>query len=139
MAGVTHVLDACALLALLESEPGAEKVVESYNKAVSGEITLVIHKINLLEVYYNLCREYGKDNADKFYNKIKKTPITINHEITDEIFVEAGRIKMLYKMSLADSIALAQTSVSNGMLLTADHHEFDVVAKKERISFLWIR
>jgi len=61
------------------------------------------------------------------------------NEITDEIFMEAGRLKASYKISLADSFALAEASTSGGILLTADHHEFDAVEKRENISIFWIR
>ena len=134
-----YILDACALLALLSNEPGADIVANVYQKAVSGEITLAINKLNLLEVYYDLIRTYGKENADIFYKKFKQLPINIYHEISDEIFTEAGRLKASYKISLADSVALAQTIVSGGALLTADHHEFDAIEKHEKIRFEWIR
>ena len=52
---------------------------------------------------------------------------------------EAGRLKVAYKISLADSIALAQTLVVDGALLTCDHHEFDIIVGKENIRFAWIR
>ena len=134
-----YILDACALLALLSNEPGADIVANVYQKAVSGEITLAINKLNLLEVYYDLIRTYGKENADNFYKKFKQSPINIYHEISDEIFTEAGRLKASYKISLADSVALAQAIVSGGALLTADHHEFDPIEKRENIRFEWIR
>ena len=134
-----YVLDACALLAVLGREPGAEKVLEIYHEATSGRVLLSMNKVNLLEVYYYLYRAYGGERADQFFVEIKRSPIIINHEITDDIFAEAGRLKATYKMSLADSIALAEASTSGGALLTADHHEFDIVAEKEDITFLWIR
>jgi hypothetical protein len=59
--------------------------------------------------------------------------------LTDSVFNEAGRFKASYRISLADSIALAETIVSSGELLTADHHEFDVIEKQEEIKFHWIR
>jgi predicted nucleic acid-binding protein len=60
-------------------------------------------------------------------------------KLSDKVFTEAGRFKASYKISLADSIALAETSVSGGKLLTADHHEFDIIEKQEKIKFNWIR
>ena len=42
-------------------------------------------------------------------------------------------------LSLADSLALAETKINNASLLTADHHEFDIVEQKENISFCWLR
>ena len=134
-----YVLDACAMLAVLSKEQGADKVAGFYKKAASGEITLVMNKLNLLEVYYDLYRAYGKERADGFLAEIKQSPIVVNHEFSDEIFTEAGRLKASYRISLADSVALAQAIVSGGVLITSDHHEFDIIETKESISFVWIR
>jgi len=81
----------------------------------------------------------GKVKADKTLLMIKKLPITIQSNLSDEAFNEAGRLKASYRISLADAIALAETSVTEGELLTADHHEFDVIEKQEKIKFHWIR
>jgi predicted nucleic acid-binding protein len=81
----------------------------------------------------------SREHAEKFLEEIKRSPIAIDHEITDEIFAEAGRLKASYKVSLADSIVLAEASVLGGTVLTADHHEFDVIEKNEKIQFQWIR
>jgi PIN domain nuclease of toxin-antitoxin system len=51
----------------------------------------------------------------------------------------ADNVMAAYKISLADSIVLAQTIVTGGALLTADHHEFDLIEGKEPIHFHWIR
>lgn len=134
-----YVLDACALLALLRNEPGADKVAAAINAANDGEAEIIMHKANLLEVYYDLCRSLGKEKADLILSEILKRPIDINAEITDEIFSEAGRLKASYKISFADSFALAQAIVFDGDLLTSDHHEFDAIEKAESIRFLWVR
>jgi len=133
------VLDACALLALLRNESGADKVADAINSTDRGESKIIMNKINLLEVFYDIYRSLGKDKANFILNEIKKRPIEINAKITDEIFTEAGRLKATYKISLADSFALAQAIVVDGGLLTADHHEFDVIEKQEKIDFQWIR
>ena len=135
----TFVLDACAMLAVLSNEAGADVVEEVYEKAASGKAVLTINKVNLLEVYYNLYRTYGKKRADEIHLEIKRLPIKIIHEISNEVFVEAGRLKATYKVSLADSIAVAQALVSSGELLTADHHEFNAIEGNEPIVFRWIR
>ena len=134
-----YVLDACAMLAVLAEELGSEKVVELYLKASRDEVILIMNKLNLLEVYYNLYKAYGMLLADRFVEVVKQAPIAINYEISDDIFMEAGRLKASYKISLADSIALAQASVLSGMLVTSDHHEFDMIEKNENIAFFWIR
>jgi len=136
---INYILDACALLAFLRNEPGADIVATVINSANNDEAGIIMHKMNLLEVFYDLYRTIGKEKAVEIVTKIKKHPITINAEITDEIFYEAGRLKALYKISLADSFALAQALVFNGELLTSDHHEFDSIERLEPIIFRWIR
>ena len=134
-----YVLDACAVLALLRNEQGADKVADVINTANKGKATIEMHKANLLEVYYDLLRSHGKDRADIILSEIKKRPIKINAQISDELFEEAGQLKSKYKISFADSFALAQTIVSGGALLTSDHHEFDAIEGNENICFEWLR
>jgi len=132
-------LYACALIALLQDEPGADKVAAAINAANNGKLKIVMNKVNLLEVYYDAYRLRGKEQADLMLYEVKKRPIEINAEITDEIFNEAGRLKASYKISFADSFALAQAIVLGGELLTSDHHEFDAIERQEDIRFQWIR
>jgi hypothetical protein len=42
-------------------------------------------------------------------------------------------------MSLADSIGLAEAIINDGYFVTADHHELDIVEKKEHLKIAWIR
>ena len=91
---------------------------------MNGEVKLLINRINLLEVYYDFYRYKGKKYADDFVKTVKQSVVHI-HEFDETIFAQAGRLKATYKISLADSIALAQTIVADGFLLTCDHHEFD--------------
>ena len=133
-----YVLDACALVALLKNEKGADIVNAAYKKAESGEAQIVMNRVNLLEVYYGFYREQGKEYIEKIMNGIAQSVISVS-EFDKELFPIAGRLKASYKISLADSIALAQAFVSGGELLTADHHELDVIEGKEEIRFCWLR
>jgi predicted nucleic acid-binding protein len=135
----TYILDACALIALLQEEEGADTVAAVINAASKGEAEVVMHRVNLLEVFYDSYRSRGKKQADLVLVELKKRPVFINAEISDDIFAEAGHLKATYKISLVDSIALAQAIVTDGELLTADHHEFDAIEEKEPIRFCWIR
>jgi len=132
------VLDACALVALLKNEKGADNVVAAYKKAENDEAQIIINRINLLEVYYGFYRESGKEYAENIIDSVSKSIVSIS-EFDKSLFNEAGRLKASYRISLADSIVLAQSIVSSGILLTADHHEFDVIEGKEPIRFGWIR
>ena len=134
-----HVFDACALIAYLNNENGADTVECLLQKAANNEITIIMHKINFLEVYNYIFKKYNEKAALKLFESIKISPIKLNTEISDSIFKTAGRLKSLYKMSLADSIGLAESIQNNGYFVTADHHEIDIVEEKENLSIVWIR
>jgi predicted nucleic acid-binding protein len=132
-------LDACALIAFLNDETGADLVESLLIDAGKGNVNIYMNKLNLLEVYYGDYRADGKETADTMLEFVRNLPITIISEITDSVFEEAGRLKATYKISLADAIVLAETFVCGGAILTADHHELDVVERNEEIVFQWIR
>ena len=133
------VFDACSLIALLSNEDGANVVKDLLQKATIGEINVLMHKVNFLETYYYIYRRYNEQTALKLLKDIKIAPIKIDAEITDDIIIKAGRLKSLYKMSLADSIGLAVAIINNGYFVTADHHELEIVQEKENINIFWIR
>jgi len=134
-----YVLDACSLIALLTNEDGADVIKELLQRAVDSKIEVLMHKINLFEVYYDTYKVYGEEKAIKLLDDIKTTPIRIITEITDDILIKAGRLKSLYKMSLADSIGLAEAIINNGCFVTADHHELKIVQENEKIKILLFR
>ncbi|MBA1336573.1 MAG: PilT protein domain protein [Firmicutes bacterium] len=134
-----YVLDACALLALINNEQGADRVEAVLRDALSGNVEVYMSKINVYEVYYGIYHIEGQTKADETYMLIQKQPINIIDTFGDDVFIEAARLKSKYKMSLADSIALGETVIRNATLLSSDHHEFDVVEQQEGIKFDWIR
>ncbi|MCL2703823.1 MAG: PIN domain-containing protein [Defluviitaleaceae bacterium] len=134
-----YILDACALLAVLNKEDGAEPVRDILDQAKSSTAMVNMNIVNLLEVYYGVFREYGKEIADNILYNVKSSGIVIIETISENVFAEAGRLKATYKISIADSFALAEASVSGALLLTSDHHELDAVEKVEDIKFYWIR
>jgi predicted nucleic acid-binding protein len=135
----TYVFDACSLIAMLKNEKGTDVVKGLLQKAANNELTIVMHKINFLEVYYYTYKRNGESSALELFKGIKLSPIKIDTDITDDILIKAGRFKSLYKISLADSIGLAETIIYGGYFVTADHHELDVVEKKENLNIIWIR
>ena len=134
-----YILDACALLAVLNKEDGGDKVRKIINQAITDSTEIRMNIVNLLEVYYGIFRDCGKDVAENIIANVYESPVEIIDTISDDVFKEAGRLKATYKISLADSIALAESSASGYELLTSDHHEFDVVEQSEKIVFHWIR
>ena len=133
------ILDACALLAVLSMEKGAENIRDLFQKTVDNQAVLMMNKFNFLEVYYKIYKAYGKTEADDLLKTIEQMPITIEDTLTNEVFKEAGRLKSKYKLSLADSIAVAESIVNKGSLVTADHHEIGPIEMAEKINITWFR
>jgi len=133
-----HVLDACALLSYLNNEPGSDIVEELLKKAVDGTISIYIHIINLIEVHYANIRTLGSDQALIILENILAAPVHIVSVVSDTIFQHSARLKAHYKCSIADTIGLATAIELSGQFVTSDHHELEVVAKNESISFLWL-
>ncbi|XOF33105.1 MAG: PIN domain-containing protein [Candidatus Electrothrix sp. YB6] len=135
----TFVLDACALIAFLGDEPGADLVEDLLENADNKTHQLVIHKINLLEIYYGVYRDDGYETADLVLQTIKKLPVQIISSLSDKVFFEAGSLKAQHKLSLADSIAVAEANIRKARLVTADHHELDALEKLKKVHPYWIR
>jgi uncharacterized protein len=133
------ILDACALIALLAGESGAENVREIIQAAVDGNVIVKINQINLLEVYYKVCNVYNQDEANRTMTKLKEFPIEIIVGLKEKVFNEAGRIKSKYKIPLGDSIAVAECIISKGILVTSDHNDFGKIEEKENLKISWFR
>jgi PIN domain nuclease of toxin-antitoxin system len=136
----TYILDACALIAYFAKENGADNVKNIFRDAIDDEnITIFINKINLLEVYYKIIKVYDMKKADEMLEIVKKLPIKVISELQDDVLRKAGYLKSNYKMSLADTIAVAETIINNGSLVTADHHEIEPIERAEKINVRWFR
>jgi predicted nucleic acid-binding protein len=133
-----YTLDACALIALINEEDGADIVDDLIDQAIARKIALNINIINLSEVYYGYIGDLGKDRADDYLERILSYPIKVINVITDEVFRAASRLKGVYRISLADSYVCATALSFNATLVTSDHHELEPVEQHEPISFLWL-
>ncbi|MBT3388758.1 MAG: type II toxin-antitoxin system VapC family toxin [Desulfobacula sp.] len=135
----TFVLDACALIAFFNDESGADIVEKLLEKAEYNNIDLIMNKINLLEIYYGIYRDDGIETASSVIQIIRKMPVQVISSLSDKLFLQAGHLKAKYKISLADSIALAEAIIRKAKLVTADHHELDRLEKTQIFEPLWIR
>jgi predicted nucleic acid-binding protein len=134
-----YVLDACALIALLDGEEGKDVVKNILKQAIDEKETCVyMSAVNLVEVYYNYIRELGKDNALEILEKINAAPVEIVEAIPEPVYLEASRLKGSYKMSLGDSIGLATAINLNGDFVTSDGELVEPKAK-EHASVFWFR
>ena len=133
------LLDACAVIAYLNDEEGADKVEGFLWESAQRPGVLFLHEVNLLEIYYGVYRDESEQLAEETYEKVLNLPIKIVAGLKKSVFKEAGRLKAIYRVSLADSIALAEAKMRRIPLVTCDHHEFDPIQEKNELDFLWIR
>jgi len=133
------LLDACAVIAYLNDEEGADRVEGFLWEGAQRPGVLFLHEVNLLEIYYGVYRDEGEQLAEETYDKVINLPIKIVAGLKKSVFKEAGRLKAIYRVSLADSIVLAEAKVRRIPLVTCDHHEFDPIQEKNELDFVWIR
>ena len=122
----TLVFDACAVVALLRGETGAETVVSLLD---NPDHQCRLHAVNLCEVYYDGIRRGDTSDAARLEEILTKSGLDIETVVPRPLWESVGRLKAtLRRVSLADCFALAFALGENGMLITSDHHEFDPIA-----------
>ena len=136
---MTYILDACALIALLNRElgKGYEKVRDLLDRAVTGEITLCMSLVNLVEVYYRIIQIKGVETADTVMEPVKNLPVRFIRDITDEIYFDTARCKAHYPMSLGDAF-LCGTAKSLGAVIVTKDKDIKHAEEAESLSVLWI-
>ncbi len=134
---MVKVLDACAMIAYLRGEPGAE-VVEALLLDKGNQC--LAHAINLCEVYYDFWRAKDENAAREALSDLSSVGVITREDMDSQIWQEAGKHKaIIKKISLADCFALALTNRTQAELVTSDHHEFDPVAEKGYCRIIFIR
>ncbi len=131
---VAKVLDSWALLCYLEQEPGFEKMIELFEKAVESSKPLLMCIVNWGEVYYQVARRFGDQKAHEVEQLIETFPITLV-EADKSLTREAARIKTTRKMAYADCFAVALAHLKKAELYTGDP-EFKSVEKEIKIVWL---
>ncbi len=129
-----RVLDAYSLIAYLEGEDGADKIVEVLKVARDSGRALLLCVVNWGEVYYITLREAGRERADQVAHLLSTLPIQFV-PVDMELAKKAAELKASKKMSYADCFAAALAGLRKAELVTGDK-EFKQVEGEVRI--LWI-
>jgi len=139
MPAISHVVDACALIAYFKEQPGHEHFAELL---ADEENFLAIHIVNLCEVYYGYYRSDGLDIAEEAWSKAVRFLHVI--EKADESFMKrVGRWVATWRIDtrefpLADAFA-ATTAENDGVpLVTKDHRHFDPVDQSGALQIVWL-
>jgi len=133
---IVYILDACAMIAFLRKEPGADLVrrviVDSANVCYA-------HAINLCEVYYDFWRVGGKSAAEQSIEDLLLFGIIEQNDFDTDFWKEVGRVKADNRASLADCCAIVLAIKLAGIVLTSDHGEFDKIAQDSVCQVEFIR
>ena len=128
------VLDACALIAYLRDEPGAE-VVE---QLLLADTDAVVHAANLCEVYYDFVRAEGTQAAEDAIADIAAIPVLTVEDMDLPFLRDVGQIKANNAVSFADCFAIALARKRNADVVTSDRREFEPIQKAGicRVTFI---
>jgi PIN domain nuclease of toxin-antitoxin system len=132
---MSFVLDACAMIAFLRGESGAD-VVES----LILDEDCMIHAVNLCEVYYDcLLREEEENLARAIIADIESLGIVSRADMDTQFWQDVGLHKAKIRRAslqtpLADCFAMSLAKREDATLVTSDHHEFDPIIASELCS-----
>jgi predicted nucleic acid-binding protein len=129
-----YILDAFAVTAYLENEPGAARIEKIIEDAQAGKCRAYLSIINLGEVLYNTERKYGFTKAQETLGLIKEMPIEIL-PADNATVLAAAHIKANYALSYADAFVVVAAQKINGTIMTGDP-EFGEVTELAKIEWL---
>jgi predicted nucleic acid-binding protein len=124
------VLDSSAILALIEDEGGAERVVQVLRTG-----TVILPAVALMEVFYILRQERGEAEAYRHYAHVREVTDEIVWKLDEPTLLLAGRFKADHRVSLADAW-IAATAVQRGATLLHKDPEFEVLKAEVRLEAL---
>ena len=134
MRAAVRVLDSYSLIAYLEGEDGAEKMIEVFQVARDSGRDLLLSTVNWGEVYYITLREVGQQKAEQVAHLISTLPIQIIPADL-ELARQTALFKSSKKMSYADCFAAALAKLRKVELVTGDE---DFKQVEEEVKILWI-
>ncbi len=139
MISKAYVLDSCALITFLRKEDGALIVAKMLEQAAELKCAIYIHKASIAEVYYDTLRFAGKNEAERILKVLATLPVSLVNIFTNNFIKNIGHYKVNYKISFADCFVLALATIKKAIIISSDHHEFDVIEESGILSFMWIR
>jgi predicted nucleic acid-binding protein len=119
---VNYVLDAGALIAFLDDEPGAEVVEDLLTEPGS---TCYAHIFNMAEVYYIYLRRGGETMAEDAIRSLLEVTVVVRDDNDTAYWKEAAAFKGRHTIALPDAFCLALSRRLGGTVVTTDHAEFD--------------
>jgi PIN domain nuclease of toxin-antitoxin system len=134
---MNFVLDACAMIAYLRAEDGAEIVRDILKDPA---IDCYAHVVNLCEVYYDFIRGGDLKSARAAMRDLTAVGIRARRDMSTSFWMSVGQLKgTIRKISLADCFAIELSRRLNAEVVTSDHHEFDPLVAQGMCRVRFIR
>jgi predicted nucleic acid-binding protein len=134
---MNYVLDACAMIAYLRDEPGADVVERVLSNASDQSYA---HAVNLCEVYYDFIRMVNERTARAALRDLRAAGVRTRRDMSGPFWRGIGRLKgAIRHISLADCFAVELSRRLGAEVVTSDHHEFDALARDGLCRVLFIR
>ncbi len=130
----TYVLDANAVLDLVEAGPGFGKVEQLLKAALQNQVSVLISVLNWGEVFYLLWQRRGEEKARQTIANLSRLPLQI--VVVDFLqALKAGELKALHQIPYVDCVAAALAVLQQATLVTSDR-DFERLGR--HFPILWI-
>lgn len=130
----TYVLDANAVLDLIEAGPGARKVERLLQSALQQQSSVLISVLNWGEVFYLLWQRRGEETARRTIANLSRLPLRIIPVDLSQA-LKASEIKAVHKIPYVDCVAAALAVLQEATLVTSDR-DFEKLGR--HFPILWI-
>lgn len=131
-----YVFDSFAIVAYLEGEAGAARVMALLEGAEQAMHTIHVSLINVGEVLYMTERERGLVQAQNALAAIEQLPIRIA-PVTRAAVLAAAHVKAMHPVSYADAFAVATAMENSAVIVTGDL-EFKAIEKSRLAPVEWL-
>jgi predicted nucleic acid-binding protein len=130
----TYVLDANAVIRLVEDDAGAERVEQLVKEAVHQGTSLLMSVLNWGEVFYHAWQRYGEEKARHTMGNLSRLPLDLIPVDLPQV-LKASEIKAVHKIPYVDCLAAALAETRQAVLVTSDR-DFEKLGR--RVQVLWI-
>jgi predicted nucleic acid-binding protein len=131
-----HILDASALVALANGEPGGAVVDGLLH---DPDALCYAHAVNLCEVFYGILRATDETTARQLIRDLYTAGVIERRDLSARFWFRVGRLKARGGISIADCFGIALAQVLGGEIVTSDHHEFDPLVPLGIVPIRFIR
>ena len=130
----TYVLDASALLVLVDNRPDARRLNKLIEEADRLDTTLLASVVNLGEVFYLSWQRHGEQAARDTLDDLSQLPIQVVSVDAPQA-LKAAELRALHHIPYVDCLAAALSSIHQATLVTSDR-DFEKLGRNFPV--LWL-